>query len=192
MPNAKDQIIETTCALLEAQGYHATGLNQIVKESGTPKGSLYYYFPEGKESIAEEAIRMATGILVQRIRENLGAVADPAEAVRAFTEGIAHHIEASGFQSGGPLTTIALETATSSTRLNEVCRAAYEEMRQAFAEKLLAAGFASEQAETLSITILAAMEGGILLSRTNHSGDPLRSVGGCLSILIQSMQQAIK
>lgn len=192
MPNAKDQIIETTCALLEAQGYHATGLNQIVKESGTPKGSLYYYFPEGKESIAEEAIRMATGILVQRIRENLGAAEDPADAVRAFAEGIAHHIEASGFQSGGPLTTVALETATSSSRLNEVCRAAYEEMRQAFAEKLLAAGFASEQAETLSITILAAMEGGILLSRTNHSGDPLRSVGGCLSILIQSMQQAKK
>jgi hypothetical protein len=63
-------------------------------------------------------------------------------------------------------------------------------MRQAFAEKLLAAGFASEQAEPLSVTILAAMEGGILLSRTNHSGDPLRSVGDCLSVLIQSMKQA--
>lgn len=190
MANAREQIIQTTCTLLEAQGYHATGLNQIVKESGAPKGSLYYYFPEGKESIAEEAIRSVTGIVVQRIRENLGAVEDPAAAVRAFAEGIAHHIEASGFQSGGPLTTVALETATSSPRLNEVCRAAYEEMRQAFAEKLLSAGFVSEQAETLSITILAALEGGILLSRTNHSGDALRSVAGCLFILIQSMKQA--
>lgn len=189
MPNAKDQIIQTTCALLEAQGYHATGLNQIVKESGTPKGSLYYYFPEGKESIAEEAIRSATEMVVQRIRKNLGAVEDPAEAVQAFTQGIAHHIEASGFQSGGPLTTVALETATSSPRLNEVCRAAYEKMRLAFAEKLLAAGFSSEQAETLSITILAAMEGGILLSRTHHTGNPLRNVGVCLSKLIQSMQK---
>lgn len=190
MPNAKDQIIQTTCALLEAQGYHATGLNQIVKESGAPKGSLYYYFPEGKESIAEEAIRSVTGIVVQRIRQNLSTVEDPAEAVFAFAEGIAHHIEASGYQSGGPLTTVALETATSSPRLNDVCRAAYEEMRLAFAEKLLAAGFTSEQADMLSITILAAMEGGILLSRTNHSGDPLRSVGRSLSLLIRAVKQA--
>ena len=192
MATAREQIVQTTCALLEAQGYHATGLNQIVKESGAPKGSLYYYFPDGKEAIAEEAIRMATGIVVRRIRENLSAVDDPAEAVQAFAQGIAHHIEASGFQSGGPLTTVALETATSSPRLNEVCRAAYEEMRQAFAEKLLIAGFASEEAQALWLTILAAMEGGILLSRTHHTGDPLRSVGGCLSLLIQSTQQAKK
>jgi TetR/AcrR family transcriptional regulator, lmrAB and yxaGH operons repressor len=51
----RDQIIQTTCTLLESQGYHATGLNQILKESGAPKGSLYYYFPQGKEELAEEA-----------------------------------------------------------------------------------------------------------------------------------------
>ena len=49
----RDQFIETTCNLLEAQGYHATGLNQIVKESGAPKGSLYYHFPEGKEELVK-------------------------------------------------------------------------------------------------------------------------------------------
>jgi AcrR family transcriptional regulator len=31
---ARDQIVEATCDLLEAQGYHATGFNQIVAESG--------------------------------------------------------------------------------------------------------------------------------------------------------------
>ena len=41
MSSTRDQIIEKTCELLEAQGYHATGLNQILAESGAPKGSLY-------------------------------------------------------------------------------------------------------------------------------------------------------
>jgi AcrR family transcriptional regulator len=56
MTSARDQIISKTCELFENQGYHATGINQIVKESGAPKGSIYYYFPDGKEEIALEAV----------------------------------------------------------------------------------------------------------------------------------------
>ena len=46
---AKNRILITAARLFQQQGYHATGLNQIVVESGTPKGSLYYYYPGGKE-----------------------------------------------------------------------------------------------------------------------------------------------
>jgi hypothetical protein len=48
MSTTRDQIIQAACTLLEKQGYPATGLNEIVRESGAPKGSLYYYFPDGK------------------------------------------------------------------------------------------------------------------------------------------------
>ncbi len=42
MASTRNQIIETTCDLLESQGFHGTGLSQIIKESGAPRGSLYY------------------------------------------------------------------------------------------------------------------------------------------------------
>src|SRR5687768_17037204 len=52
----KRKLVEATASLLRRQGYHATGLSAIVDESGAPRGSLYFYFPNGKDELAVAAI----------------------------------------------------------------------------------------------------------------------------------------
>src|SRR3982751_5168753 len=98
MSSTRDQIIETTCDLLELQGYHATGLNKIIKESGSPKGSLYYHFPGGKEELAIEAVNHVGKIVLQRIRENLEQIENPAESIQIFIKNIALNVKLSGFR----------------------------------------------------------------------------------------------
>jgi TetR/AcrR family transcriptional regulator, lmrAB and yxaGH operons repressor len=176
MTSTREQIIETTCGLLEAQGYHGTGLNQILRESGAPKGSLYYYFPEGKDELAAEAIERSAQILDERIRNHLAQHEQAAEAFRSLVELIAYHVEASGFRSGGPLMTVAMETATTNERLNLACREAYGRIQQAFEDKLKACGYPDESAAQLATFINASIEGGVIMSRTRHSGDPLRQI----------------
>ncbi|MCU0502772.1 MAG: TetR/AcrR family transcriptional regulator, partial [Anaerolineae bacterium] len=73
MNTTRDQIIATTAALLERQGYYATGLSQIIHESGAPKGSLYYYFPAGKEELTAEAIERSSRLLASHTRAELAA-----------------------------------------------------------------------------------------------------------------------
>lgn len=186
MSNSRDQILLTTCDLLENQGFHATGLSEIVKESGAPKGSIYYYFPEGKEEIVAEAVRFAGQRTAERIRAHLATIEDPAEAIRSFLETIAYHVEASGFRSGGPLTIVASESATTSERINQACQEAYNEVREAFTAKLRAGGMAQATALALAWTVNATIEGAIILSRTYHTGDPLRQAAGQLACLIRS------
>jgi len=181
---AREQFIEATCDLLEAQGYHATGLNQIVAESGAPKGSLYHYFPDGKEELAAAAIERTGRDLAGRVEVGLASHDDPAEAVQFLAQRIADAVEQSGFRAGGPLTTVAMETATSSQRLNLACRAAYDQLQAAFAAKLEAGGHEPQRAAELATFITAAIEGGIMLSRTYHSGDPLRRTGQELAALL--------
>ncbi len=50
-------MIETMAKLLQKQGYHGTGLNEVIQVSGSPKGSIYHHFPGGKEALAVAAIQ---------------------------------------------------------------------------------------------------------------------------------------
>ena len=186
MTAAREQIVEATCTLIEVQGYHATGLNQIISESGSPKGSLYHYFPGGKEALVTEALQRAGGVIEERIRAGLTDTDDPSEAVRGFLHGLAYHVAASDYQRGGPITTVALETASTSERLREACLSIYERWRGVFREKLMSGGIERQRAERLSMLILASIEGGIILSRTRRDSQLMREIGDELARLIGS------
>jgi TetR/AcrR family transcriptional repressor of lmrAB and yxaGH operons len=184
MSAAREQIIEKTCSLLEEQGYHATGLNQIIRESGAPKGSLYYYFPQGKEELAAEAITRTGRLIADRVRNNLVDTADIAAAVHDFVLRIAGHVAEAGYRAGGPLTAVAMETATSNERLNAACREAFCLLEAAFAERLASGGLGTERSAELATFITASIEGGIILSRTYHSRAPLERVAAELQRLL--------
>jgi TetR/AcrR family transcriptional repressor of lmrAB and yxaGH operons len=186
MSTTRDDILSTAARLMETQGYFGTGLNQIVAESGAPKGSLYYYFPEGKEELAMEAVQRVSRILADHTRQELAAWPDPAEAVYQIVMGISQHVLATECQAGSPVAAIALETASTPGRVNQACRDAYRRLTLPFAERLQAAGYAHERAAALATLINAAIEGGVILSRTYHDAAPLQTIAAELRHLIQA------
>lgn len=133
-----------------------------------------------------EAIDRTGRNVAERIERNLPSDLAPAEAVWAFVRRIADNVELSSFSAGGPLMTVAMETVTSSERSNLACREAYGRMVQAFEKKLLSGGYSEKRAAELAVFIVTAVEGGILLSRTNHTGDPLRLVADELRRLLDA------
>ncbi|NJN54401.1 MAG: TetR/AcrR family transcriptional regulator [Anaerolineae bacterium] len=185
MNTKRDQIIDTTCQLMEMQGYHATGLNQILAESGAPKGSLYYYFPEGKEELAEEAVTRSSRLIEQTIRGVMAEIDDPVTAVTTFIFILAEQVELSGFRAGGPITAIALESASTNDRLREACHHAYQSWQDAFAEKLRQGSYSEARAQRLAVLIISALEGGIILSRSQHNAQPLRDVAAEIELLLR-------
>jgi TetR/AcrR family transcriptional repressor of lmrAB and yxaGH operons len=186
MTAAREQIVVAASRLLEAHGYAATGLNEIVQAAGAPKGSLYYYFPNGKEEIAVEAVRHSAAVMAGRVRHGLRRHPRPADALRVLGYVIAAQIEATGFQAGGPLQAVAVETADTDGALNKACAEAYAGLQATFAEYLQETGLAAAAAEELAEFAVATLEGAIILSRTRHSGDPLRRVAERLARVVQS------
>jgi len=190
--SSRQRIIQAASDLFENNGYHGTGLNEIVLRGKAPKGSIYYHFPGGKEQIATEAILLAGQALAERIRANLVKKRNAAEAVRIFVDRMSFFVMASGFRSGGPLTIIASETATTNDGLNRACREAYDLIREAFRMKLEEYGFAEPEAAALSFGITAAVEGGVILSRTYHSRKPLRIVAKLLGEMVMAVGSVAK
>jgi len=51
-------MLEAAIRLLRTSGLSGAGINEIVRESGAPKGSVYHHFPDGKTQIAAEALAL--------------------------------------------------------------------------------------------------------------------------------------
>ncbi|MCU1666827.1 MAG: TetR/AcrR family transcriptional regulator, lmrAB and yxaGH operons repressor [Pseudonocardiales bacterium] len=180
--DARDRMLRTAATLFRAQGYHATGLNQVLAESGAPKGSLYFHFPGGKEQLAAESIELAGAELCSAIRAALASTADPAGALEHVLALLGDHLVASGFRDGCPVATVALDAAAGSEPIRTACVGAYDSWQSLMADHLRAAGIPS--ADELATVLLAAIEGAVLLARTRHDLAPLHAVGTRLRILL--------
>lgn len=184
--DSRARFVETTAALLRRQGYHATGLAQVVEESGAPKGSLYFHFPGGKQELAAAALERSGQALHDELAAIVAAAASPAAAVRAVTRALADALEASRFQDGCPVATVALEAAAQVPVLQAACSAAYGRWQALIEGYLARAGVPAERARPLANLVLTAIEGALLLSRAHADAQPLRSVGDELARMLEA------
>jgi len=173
----RQNIIIAASRLFQMHGYHGTGLNDIVKESGAPKGSLYYHFPQGKEQIALEAIRQIDEKVQQEIQARLNEVDDPILAIQAFLK----HLAKSFFEKDElifSISVLALENSLMDNPLRKACTEAFTAWQNIFEKKLIKGGFDQKQARELSIIIHLMIEGANILSLINNDGSPFVMIAG--------------
>jgi AcrR family transcriptional regulator len=57
--DSKGKTLAAAAKLFRQQGYHGTALHDILTAGGSPRGSLYFHFPKGKEQIGAAALTLA-------------------------------------------------------------------------------------------------------------------------------------
>jgi TetR/AcrR family transcriptional repressor of lmrAB and yxaGH operons len=181
---ARQKIVDAAGALMEKRGYHGTGLNEIIQVSQAPRGSLYYYFPAGKEELAAAAARQTGEMMVAYLERDLERHADIVDGLMTFFTGLADHVVSNNCQAGAPLAVIALETAGESDRLREACRHAYQSVQAVLERKLLGNGYTPDRSRDLALLISAAIEGAVILARVEQAADPIRRIAAQLGALL--------
>lgn len=180
----KEVLIEAASRLFRLRGYYGVGLNDIIEESGIPKGSLYHYFPNGKEELAIEAINHSKLLVIDEIQEVFERIDNPVHAIQAH---ILHLSEVFGDGStfiGSPIGTIAGEKHSTSEPIRISCQLAFDEWQSIYIKKLVEAGYEQEHSKELSFVLNAMIEGGILLSLTKKSSKPLQAIAKQIPLLL--------
>ncbi|MDD2214107.1 MAG: TetR/AcrR family transcriptional regulator [Oscillospiraceae bacterium] len=183
--DTRGKIVAAASYLFQTKGYAGTGLNEILRESGAPKGSLYYYFPGGKEALALAAIEQASHTMQAKVRQNLALAAEPVAAIRQVLADMIQALQNDGQLLTLSLSMLALETCHSSEPLRQACARSFREMAAIYTAKLAAGGYPPARAAEGGQLLQATIEGAIILSLTQKDTAPLQLLQSQLPDLLK-------
>jgi TetR/AcrR family transcriptional repressor of lmrAB and yxaGH operons len=171
--DSRRRFLETTARLLRERGYSATSMGDVVAESGAPKGSLYFHFPNGKDQLVAEAMGNAGAETCALMKMALasGPARVGLDAIFTF---LGDELEGSDFRVGCPIGTVAAE-APDAPRVREKVREVFETWESVIAARLVQSGVKKKRAADLSTFILSIVEGALVLAKAKKSVVPLET-----------------
>jgi len=185
MSEVKERLVNTAADLMQRQGYCATGLNQIIQESATPKGSLYHYFPGGKEELAGAALRASGDQFALLVQQAIDEAGNAAQGMALFIRRYAQYFAKSEFEKGCPISTVALETAHVSEMLRVATRDTFHRWCLAIIAQLVHEGWHEKQARETAIFIMSTISGALVMSRAAQNIEPMEIAAKQIETLLR-------
>ncbi len=174
--DAREKAVRTAARLFQLHGYHGTGLAQIIEESGCPKGSFYYHFPQGKEQLGLADDEMEA-LFNRTEAQSRGAPS----YLRTLTRGLSQRLEVSDYCEGYLLAGLAFEAGSASARLSAACSQSYRRWNRRICEALKTFGLSAGEAASAASAIVSALSGAMLVCRAEKSSRALDELGSVLS-----------
>ncbi|MDQ1426420.1 MAG: hypothetical protein QOD72_3918 [Acidimicrobiaceae bacterium] len=181
MVGTRERIVEASSALFSRQGFASTGVKQIVEQANAPFGSVYHFFPGGKEQIGEEVVRWSGAQYLQLIALIFDAAPDVATGTNNFFLGAARTVEESDYADACPIATLALEVASTNDTLRQATADAFDSWVAEVTRRYIAAGLGRRRARALAEMAFCSLEGAFLLSRATRDVTSIKTAGRFVS-----------
>jgi len=175
--------------LFRRNGYTGTGLKQIVTEANAPFGSLYHFFPGGKEQLGTEVVRESGLAYIQLFDLFIAPAPDLISGIEAFFAAGIATLEATDYVEGCPIATVALEVAATNEPLRQATADVFTAWIEAGTEKFAKFGISREAARTLTISVVNSLEGAFVLCRALRDTEAM-AVAGATSVDVARRLQA--
>ena len=183
----RSTLLQTTARLLQHRGYHGTSLSDILAKSGSPRGSLYFHFPGGKDQLVLEATKASVQQTTQELRSALERASNPARGVREFVEAAAGILRETAYTFGCPVAPVILDAAGGAPELAELCRQALDEWTGLLKDAFIRAGATPGRAGPMALIVMATIEGLLLMARARQDSRPLLEVAAPLEAIVQGI-----
>jgi TetR/AcrR family transcriptional repressor of lmrAB and yxaGH operons len=167
MPRADDsrtELVRTMARLLRDQGYTATGLAQVLAESGVSNGSLYHHFPGGKEELAEAALEASGQAVADKLAEALDGAPNVGAGVARFLDMVAEMLTDDPC-AGCPVAPTALESPILGARVHAAAARCFHQWEAVLASNLRDRSWPEDAVPGAASVALTLIEGALLLAR---------------------------
>ncbi len=173
--DTRDRIVKTAMKLFHLQGFHATGIAQVLEKAGINSGSLYYFYPS-KEKLLDAVLERYQAVLEPAIvRPVLERVVDPINRVFALLSLYRDNLVRTKCKSGCPIGNLALEVADAMPSARRKIAENFEGWRRAIRQMLDDATNrlpADVDRDRLATFVLTTMEGAVMQARAYASLEP--------------------
>lgn len=179
---SRQRLLESAIELMRGYGLAGAGINDLVRDSGAPKGSVYHFFPDGKTQIAREALALYAGRVERFIDDALASRRDPEAKVRALFDAFGQRAKEGDCRRSCAVGTVSLDLGDEVEPLQGDLAAAFERWTA-----VIAAHFdLGSTAATRSFAgfVLSAIEGAYVRSRAERSPAAFKEAGRWLARLV--------
>jgi TetR/AcrR family transcriptional regulator, lmrAB and yxaGH operons repressor len=170
--DSRTRLVQTMARLLRDQGYTATGLSQVLAESGVSNGSLYHHFPGGMEELAEAALEASGQTVGDALTQALDGAPNTGAGLSRFLDMAASLFTEDGC-GGCPVAPTALESPLISPRLRAAAARCFSNWEALIAERLRVDGWPEDAVPGAASAGLALIEGALLVARVSGQLDHL-------------------
>ena len=163
---SRQRLIECAAELFWKNGYSATGISEILKQTGLPKGSFYFYF-KSKDELAVAVTEYYQKILLEYF-QNISIGNNWESFIEKVFDYLSGRTNGQNF-AGCPYAVMGMETALSKPEVAAVFMEGLKKFENLFCNVLIYSGVPQNHAEILSKRLLSVYQGELLLGRI--SGD---------------------
>ena len=164
---SRQRLIECAAKLFWKNGYSATGISEILRQTDLPKGSFYFYF-KSKDDLATAVTEYYQKILLEQF-QNSSQGNDWESFIEEIFDFLSERTNGHTF-AGCPYAVMGMETALSKPALACVFMEGLKKIEQIFQEVLLYSGLPPEHAKMLSI-----YQGCLLIGRISDNTSCLKN-----------------
>lgn len=183
-PSAAEKMIRGAAALLAGVGLDGTSFREVVRTTGAPRGSIYHHFPGGKAELVTQAVELVgrtVGDVIDSLRGR-----PPREVVAGFAGMWRAALVRADLGSGCAVTAVTVAADAEFPELIELTGTIFGRWEASLASALEDGGMDATIAATLSTTVLAALEGALVLTRAHRSLEPFDRVAANLDLLTRT------
>lgn len=182
--SVRQRMIQAGESLLAQRGYSITLLD-VMHKAGTPRGSIYYHFPNGKEELAIEVASKVANEIERLVASIARKREDPTAFLQAIVEHHTKRLLSSDFDEGCPILGITVSVDIESAELDEAVAMTFERWVQAISSELRTKGIRGPLSTDLALTVVSAIEGAMVMCRATRSPRALKRLRATVPALVK-------